>query len=193
MVMVTSCWLLVWLFVSKHPWLHSKTEWVLLLLAGAVLLLLLLLSLPSPGNSASTSTCSWPKDWADLGGRGGAWGFTSEDLLLESWGIEPPPSWEDGLSSGPGGRQGCLKASACPVRSMKESMEDRWEPREGLARRGCSKGPPGLVNTLKCSEVPLLAHEVGVGYRWLAHLGVSASSQSLPRLSLCSRRGVSSL
>ena len=47
----------------------------------------------------------------------------------------------------PGGRQGCLKASACPVRSMKESMEDRWEPREGLARRGCSKGPPGLVNT----------------------------------------------
>ena len=90
-------------------------------------------------------------------------------------------------SSSSVGTQGSAKASACPVRSMKESMEEPLEVSEdGLVRRGC-KRVPGLVNILQWEVVGVL------GYLWLAHLGVSPSSQSLPRLSLCSNKGVSSL
>ena len=70
---------------------------------------------------------------------------------------------------------------------MKESMEEPLEVSEdGLVRRG-GKRVPGLVNILQWEVVGVL------GYLWLAHLGVSPSSQSLPRLSLCSNKGVSSL
>ena len=71
---------------------------------------------------------------------------------------------------------------------MKESMEETLEAIEdGLVRRGCKRVGPGLVNILQWDVVGV------VGYLWLAHRGVSPSSQSLPRLSLCSSKGVSSL
>ena len=61
---------------------------------------------------------------------------------------------------------------------MKESMEETLDVmEEGLVRRGCNR-LPGLVNILQWEVVGVL------GYLWLAHLGVSPSSQSLPRLSL---------
>ena len=70
---------------------------------------------------------------------------------------------------------------------MNESMEEMAEVMEDGLQGGCKRGP-GLVNILECDMV------VGVvGYLWLAHRGVSPSSQSLPRLSLCNKSGVSSL
>ena len=46
-----------------------------------------------------------------------------------------------------------MNASACPVRSMNESMEEMAEVMEdGLVNRGCKRGP-GLVNILECDMV----------------------------------------
>ena len=89
----------------------------------------------------------WYRATTKLGGRAFLWLYTVDSVhprycTVQSVEVQPRSIFP------PGGRQGCLKASACPVRSMKESMEERWEPREGLASRGCRKGPPGLVSTL---------------------------------------------
>ena len=75
---------------------------------------------------------------------------------MARWGTDPPPNRGDDVITlcwSSVGRHGSVNASACPVRSMNESMEEMAEVMEdGLVNRGCKRGP-GLVNILECDMV----------------------------------------